>query len=302
MKNNREHYLLDCAGKKLDLRRKAVVMGIVNLTPDSFSDGGTFYRKNGTWAADLAVEHALHMVENGAAIIDIGGESTRPGAQPVSAAEEIRRTIPVITALRKKTDALISIDTYKADVAEAALDAGAEIVNDISGFSFDAEMTTVCAKYHAAAVLMHTPETPQTLQWSTRTHTGKRNVTGEVQVFLEQAAKKAEQAGIRSILLDPGFGFGKSVEENFMLLGNLDTLLELDRPILVGVSRKSFLGDAIKRNTEPPAPKERTNATTAAHTAALLKGAAILRTHGVQEAMETIAIVDAIQKGVKGVG
>lgn len=296
---NREtsrHYLLDCSGCQLDLRRKPAVMGILNLTPDSFSDGGIFQTAGGEPDIDLAVEYALSMLGNGAAIIDIGGESTRPGAAKISQEEEIRRTVPVIAALRRKTGALISIDTYKAEVAEAALLAGAQIVNDISGFGFDARMAGVCRKYGAAAVLMHTPVVPQSMKWSTQTQAGTCDIISLVTAFLRQAVMKAECAGVEAIILDPGFGFGKSVNENFRLLGNLAELLKLERPLLAGVSRKSFLGHAVKKEGKPePLPKERLDATTAAQTAALLNGAAIIRAHDVRAAVDAAGIVNAIQ-------
>ncbi|MBM3163180.1 MAG: dihydropteroate synthase [Chlorobi bacterium] len=294
-----EHYLLNCSGCTLDLRRKPAVMGILNLTPDSFSDGGAFQRPEGTPEIERAVAYALSMVRNGAAIIDIGGESTRPGAEKVSAEEEIRRTVPVILELRNKTDALISIDTYKAEVAEAALRAGAQIVNDISGFSFDGNLAAVCRKYGAAAVLMHTPSAPQSMKWSTEIPGSKRNVTARVSAFLQQAVSRAQNAGVDDIIIDPGFGFGKSVDENFTLLGNLAELLKLRRPVLAGVSRKSFLGSAVKEEGKPePPPAERSEGTTAAQTIALMNGAAIIRAHDVRAAAHAASIVSAVQNAM----
>lgn len=293
------HYLLNCSGRLLDLRSSAAVMGIVNLTPDSFSDGGMFQEPGGRADLSRAVEYALSMVRDGALIIDIGGESTRPGASRVSADEEIRRTIPFISLLRKKSEVLISIDTYKSEVAEAALDAGAEIVNDISGFTFDRNLPSICRKYHAAAILMHTPITPDSMKWSTQTHSAGSDVTGTVTKFLQKAVASAEHAGIDDIIVDPGFGFGKSVNENFRLLGSISQLLELERPLLAGVSRKSFLGHAIRKNGEPePPPAARYDATAAAQTIALMHGAAIIRTHDVRAAFHAISIVSAMKRAI----
>ncbi|ACD91017.1 MAG: dihydropteroate synthase [Chlorobium limicola] len=293
------HYLLNCSGRLLDLRSSAAVMGIVNLTPDSFSDGGMFQEPGGRADLSRAVEYALSMVRDGALIIDIGGESTRPGASRVSADEEIRRTIPFISLLRKKSEVLISIDTYKSEVAEAALDAGAQIVNDISGFTFDRNLPSICRKYHAAAILMHTPITPDSMKWSTQTHSAGSDVTGTVTKFLQKAVASAEHAGIDDIIIDPGFGFGKSVNENFRLLGSISQLLELERPLLAGVSRKSFLGHAIRKNGEPePPPAARYDATAAAQTIALMHGAAIIRTHDVRAAFHAVSIVSAMKRAI----
>ncbi|MCF8383049.1 MAG: dihydropteroate synthase [Chlorobium sp.] len=299
MSDNPEHYLLDCSGCKLDLRRKPVVMGILNLTPDSFSDGGMFQLPGEKTDLDRAVDYALSMVGEGAVIIDVGGESSRPGAIKISAAEEIRRTAPFISLLRKKSDVLISIDTYKAEVAEAALRQGAQIVNDISGFTFDRALPSVCRKYRAAAVLMHAPLTPQAMKWSTETSPEPEEITRRVMAFLQGAIDSAKNAGIDNIVVDPGFGFGKSVGENFRLLGNLRELLKLQRPLLAGVSRKSFLGHAVKKQGEgeiPPA--ERCDATTAAETIAFLNGASIIRAHNVRSAVHAAAVVDAMKNAM----
>ncbi|NTV99496.1 MAG: dihydropteroate synthase, partial [Chlorobiaceae bacterium] len=285
--SKRHHFLLDCAGLKLDLREGAKIMGILNTTPDSFYDGGTF--NSGKLGPDLdrALEHALSMVRDGAEIIDIGGESTRPGAEKISAVEEIRRTVPLIRMLRKKTDTLLSIDTYKAEVALEALEAGANIVNDISGFTFDPRLPAVCGRFGAAAVLMHTPVTPQEMRWSTGTVSAGGDIVQRVTSFLAASLETAEAHAVQGVIIDPGFGFGKSVDENFSLLRRLRELEVLDRPILAGVSRKSFLGQAIARPGQtPPPPSERLAATIAAQTAALLSGASIIRTHDVIDAIQ----------------
>lgn len=299
MKENPEHYLLDCSGCELDLRRKPAVMGIVNLTPDSFSDGGMFQLADRKTDLERAVDYALSMVRDGAAIIDVGGESSRPGAAKISAAEEIRRTAPFIALLRKKSDVLISIDTCKAEVADAALGEGAQIVNDISGFTFDRALPPVCRRYRAAAVLMHAPLTPQEMKWSTETVSAPEEITRRVMAFLQRAVASAENAGIDNIVIDPGFGFGKSVEENFRLLGNLHALLELRRPLLAGVSRKSFLGRAVQKQgeSEPP-PAERHDASNAAQTIALMNGASIIRAHDVRSAFQAAAVVGAMKKAM----
>ncbi len=286
------HYRLNCRERLLDLAEGPIIMGILNTTPDSFYDGGAF--KEGSQAVDLdrAMEHALAMIRAGASIIDIGGESTRPGSEKISAEEEIRRTIPLIERLSKKTDVLISIDTWKSEVAEKALQAGAHMVNDISGFTFDARLPEVCGRYRAAAVLMQTPVKPDTMQWSSATGSGSEDIVAAVTRHLRRSIALAEEHQVHDIIIDPGFGFGKSVDENFMLLDRLDELSLLDRPVLAGLSRKSFLGHAIARPGEPaPPPAERLAATTAAHTIALMRGASILRVHDVKEASECLAIV-----------
>jgi dihydropteroate synthase len=294
--NDRTNFLVECAGIALDLRRGAVVMGIVNTTPDSFYDGGTFHSGHREPDLDRALDHALSMLDAGASIIDIGGESTRPGADKISAEEEISRTVPLIGQLRKKSDALISIDTYKAEVARRALDAGANMVNDISGFTFDPGLPEVCARFGAAVVLMHTPVTPQQMRWSTGTASGGGDIVDRVAGFLASAVARAEAHGVRGIMVDPGFGFGKSVEENFSLLRRLRELEVLNRPVLAGVSRKSFLGQAIARNGEaPPPPSERLAATIAAQTAALLGGAAVIRAHDVRDAVQCRDVVKVLR-------
>jgi dihydropteroate synthase len=290
--------VLNCAGRRLDLSGGAVIMGILNTTPDSFYDGGALHSGSDSGGVDLerALDCALGMIGAGASIIDIGGESSRPGAEKISEQEEIARTAPLIALLRQRSDILISIDTYKAGVAEAALQAGAHMVNDISGFTFDRQLPAICRKYQAGVVLMHTPIKPESMQWSTGTESGGKDIVTRVRLFLARSIAVAEEHGIEEIVIDPGFGFGKSVEENFRLLDQLDSLLPLGRPILAGVSRKSFLGHAIT----PPGgvmvpPSDRLPATIAAQTIALMRGATILRVHDVQAATQCAAIVHAIQ-------
>ncbi|MBN1928950.1 MAG: dihydropteroate synthase [Chlorobiaceae bacterium] len=289
-------YRLDCAGKTLDLTSPAI-MGVLNLTPDSFFDGGAYGVTGQAAQTERALASALRMARDGAEIIDVGGESTRPGAAPVSVDEEIRRTIPIIEKLRQHSDVMISIDTYKSEVAEAALIAGANIVNDISGFSFDPKMPEVCARHKCGVVLMHTPARPGSLRWSQQTGAESEEVTSRVTGFLRRSVELATSHGIGAIIVDPGLGFGKSVGENYRLLARLDELHELGWPVLAGLSRKSFLGQAIRRPGEeaPPPPSERLAATISANTIALLNGADILRVHDVRAAADARAVVLAMR-------
>ncbi len=299
--DNGPRFRLDCAGKTLDLTTAPAIMGIVNLTPDSFFDGGRFFGASTAPDLDMALERALGMVSAGAEIIDVGGESTRPGADAVSTEDEIRRTVPFIEHLRSRTDALISIDTWKSDVAEQALRAGANIVNDISGFTFDAAMPEVCGRHRCGIVLMHTPVRPGSMNWSHNTGNAGHDVVSTVLDFLKHSIGIALSHGIEAIVTDPGIGFGKSVEENFRLLSRLDELHALGYPVLAGVSRKSFLGQAIRRSgQELPPPSERLDATTSANTVALLNGADILRVHDVEAAVQARSVVLALRRSCGG--
>jgi dihydropteroate synthase len=226
----------------LDLGQRGAIMGILNVTPDSFSDGGAYDNP------ERAVEHALAMERDGAEIIDIGGESTRPGALPVPADEEIRRVVPVIERLRAESDVLISIDTSKATVARAAMEAGADIINDVTGFSGDPDMAAVARDTNAGVVLMHMRGTPQTMQQRTDYH----DVVAEVREFLRQQMERAIACGIdpMRIVLDPGIGFAKTAEQNLSLLRHCDRFAVNDRPVLIGVSRKSLLAK-LAGSTEP---------------------------------------------------
>ena len=220
--------------REIDLTRRGVVMGIVNVTPDSFSDGGEFLNP------DAACAHGLSLVAEGAEILDIGGESTRPGSEGVSAEEEIRRVLPVIQALRRATEVPISIDTSKASVARAALEAGADIINDVTGLRGDPEMTALAAESRAGVVVMHMQGTPRTMQ-SAPTYD---DVVAEVGNFFRHSLERAVASGLdpMSIALDPGIGFGKTPAHNLALLAGLKPFASLARPLLVGVSRKSLLG------------------------------------------------------------
>jgi len=255
-------------------------MGALNVTPDSFSDGGRYAE------AGAAVRRGLEMVAEGADLVDVGGESTRPGADPVEAAEESRRVLPVVRALAA-AGAVVSIDTAKAEVAAAALEAGAAVVNDITALS-DPEMAGVVARAGAGVVLMHMQGTPRTMQDDPRYD----DVLAEVAAFLRRRAAAAESAGIDpgAVCLDPGIGFGKRLEHNLALLAGVPQLAALGRPVLVGASRKRFIADLLG----PIPPAERDAATAAAHVLAVAGGAAILRTHNVVVGLQTARIADAI--------
>ncbi len=258
-------------------------MGVVNVTPDSFSDGGHYFDK------DKAIKKGLHLVEEGSDIIDIGGESTRPGSKSIPAEEEILRTVPVITALRERTDVLISIDTTKSEVAKAALDAGADIINDISALRFDPRMAPLVAQEDVPVILMHMKGTPKTMQ----VNPTYADVLHEVKVFLEESIDKAQASGIKKekIIIDPGIGFGKRLKDNLALINNLHILEELERPILVGVSRKSFIGTIL----DSP-PEERLEGTIASAILSVIHGAHILRVHDVASVKKAVRVTEAIMR------
>jgi dihydropteroate synthase len=275
--------------RALELGEHTLVMGVLNVTPDSFSDGGTFFGTN------VAAEHALAMLDEGAAIVDIGGESTRPDAQAVSPQEEMDRVLPVIEAvLRMRPECVISVDTYKAATARAAVAAGAEIVNDVSGLVWDPAMAGACAELRCGVVVMHTRGRPS--QWKTQLRPDPEDVLPIVWDGLKRRLDRAVAAGVERerVALDPGFGFGKVAEDNYPLLARLDELLALGQPIVAGLSRKSFLGRTIRRGAAPPPALERGNATLAATTAAILAGASVVRVHDVRPALEAAWIADAI--------
>jgi dihydropteroate synthase len=291
--------------RTLELGRRTLVMGVVNLTPDSFSDGGLFLD------SATAIAHALQLLEEGADILDLGAESTRPGshvggvagslaAPAVSAEEEQARLLPVLEGiLHAQPDAVISVDTYKAATARAALRAGAEIVNDVSGFVWDAEMAAACAEFHAGVVLMHTRGRPE--EWRTQPALGPDELLATVRAGLAASLAAAAAAGIahEALVLDPGYGFGKRFEENYALLARQAELLALGRPLLAGVSRKSFLGRTLASlHGGVDAPVDaREAASSAALTAAILQGASIVRVHAVRPAVEAARIADAVLKG-----
>jgi dihydropteroate synthase len=272
-------------GHTLDLGRRTLVMAIVNVTPDSFADGGERFDP------EVAVRDAVRMVADGADILDIGGESTRPGAAPLDEEEELRRVAPVIEALRARVDVPLSIDTYKARVAARALELGAAIVNDISAFAYDPALAAVVARRRAAVVLMHNRGRSSDMYRLA----SYRDVAAEVAAELGEAIRKAESAGVarEHIIVDPGIGFAKRAEHSLELLARLDghELVALERPILVGPSRKSFLNAAL--GDRPP--HERVWGTAAAVTAAVLKGAHIVRVHDVKEMAQVVKVADALR-------
>lgn len=274
----------------LELGRRTLIMGIVNVTPDSFSDGGLYID------AEKAVVRAEQLLDDGAAIIDVGGESTRPGAtEPVSEEEERRRVLPVIRDLkRRRPDAVVSVDTNKASVARAAVDLGAEVVNDVSGFRWDPKMAKTLAELKVGAVLMHTRGRPE--EWRTLPPIGDPVLL--VKRELRQWAEAATLAGIKRdrLVLDPGFGFGKSFEENYPLLAHFAELQQIGFPLLAGVSRKSFIGRTLARagKEKDAEAAQRLYGTLAAETALILKGAHIIRTHDVRFAVEAARVADAI--------
>jgi dihydropteroate synthase len=275
--------------RTLELGKRTLIMGVVNVTPDSFSDGGLYLDP------EKATAHAVRLLDEGADIIDVGGESTRPGAKvAVSAEEELQRVLPVITALKKqRPDAMISIDTYKASVARAVAAAGAEIVNDVSGLRWDAQMARTIAEIKCGAVLMHARGRPE--EWHTLPPPG--DIVLLVKRELREWAEVAVLAGVRRerIALDPGFGFGKNFEQNYPLLARFQDLQSLGFPLLAGTSRKSFLGRTLARDGEEEVPAaDRLYGNLAAHTALILKGVHILRTHDVRAAVDAARVADAI--------
>lgn len=292
----RDEYIWQLRTRALALGRRTLVMGVLNVTPDSFSDGGRFLYP------DTAAADGLRMFEQGADIVDVGGESTRPGKrEEVSDKEEQWRVMPVIEGiLRVKPDALLSVDTYKAATARAAVGAGAEIVNDVSALGWDDAMPRTCAELKCGVVLMHTRGRPG--EWRGLPPLAKDEVLPLVREGLRQSLRTALEAGVEAerIVVDPGYGFGKSYEENYPLLARQCELRELGRPVLAGVSRKSFLGKTLAEfHGEETAPvTERANATLAATTAAILAGAHIVRVHDVRPALEAARIADAILGGM----
>jgi dihydropteroate synthase len=281
--------------RTLPLGQRTLVMGILNITPDSFSDGGHFYTPG--HAPERALAQALRMLDEGARILDIGGESTRPNATPLSADEEQARVLPVIESiLRERPEAILSIDTHHATTAALAVEAGAEIVNDVSGHLWDTVMSRTCAQLGCGTVLMHTRGRPR--DWSAQPPIPPQEVLPLVLSGLTERIEAATVAGIERsrIILDPGFGFGKRLGENYPLLASLDRLQSLGLPILAGASRKSFLGNALAPLYEgtPPPAEARLHATTAANVAAILAGAHVIRTHDVRPAAEAAAVADRI--------
>ncbi len=269
----------------VDLSRKTLIMGILNITPDSFSDGGRFA------TTDTAVAHGLKMFEEGADIIDIGGESTRPGSDAVSQAEELKRVMPVIERLAGREGVVLSIDTYKAEVARRALDSGVHIVNDISGLRFDPDMAWVVAESGASVILMHIKGTPKNMQ----RNPVYGNLIEEIKTYLEESVKVAEDAGIapEKILIDPGIGFGKSYEDNLEIIARLSEFRELGKAVLIGPSRKAFIGKILG---DLP-PEDRMEGTAAAVAISIMNGADIVRVHDVKAMSRVAKVAHAIRSG-----
>ncbi len=261
-------------------------MGVVNTTPDSFSDGGLFFD------GEVAVAHALRLAEEGADIIDIGGESTRPGSDPVSRDEELRRTIPVIRAVSRAVSVPVSIDTCKADVARQALDAGASMVNDISGLRFDPEMADVVARAGVPVIVMHIRGKPKVMQ----VNPTYEALIPEVTAYLRESIAIAARAGIPPgmVMIDPGIGFGKTFDHNLQIIRDLGEFLKLGHPIVIGVSRKAFLGKILG---DAP-PSERLEGTAAAVAISIFNGAHIVRVHDVREMARVARVADSVRRGM----
>ncbi|MGB7297677.1 MAG: dihydropteroate synthase [Candidatus Aminicenantales bacterium] len=268
-------------GKAFDLGPRTWLIGVVNVTPDSFFNGGLYFEPA------RAIERALALAAEGADIVDIGGESSRPGSSPIPAKEEKKRILPVIEVLKQKKDVLISVDTSKAEVAEAALAAGADIINDISAGRFDPRMLPLVGRSGAGLILMHMKGTPRTMQLAPHYD----DVVGEVKAFLGDRLEAAISAGVstENIILDPGIGFGKTLEHNLTLLNSLGSLAGLGRPLLIGVSRKSFIGKILEVETQ-----DRLEGTIAASIVGILRGASLLRVHDIQPVKRAVAVVEAI--------
>lgn len=277
----RKEHTLRVKNQTYCLGRQTWIIGVVNVTPDSFYDGGLYQEP------EKAIDHGLGLLADGADIIDIGGESSRPGSDPVPADEEIRRVIPVISGLRKTTKALISVDTTKFEVAQAALDHGADIINDISSFSLDPRLLSLAAQYHAGFILMHMQGNPKTMQ----IHPFYEDVLKEIRLFLAEKIEIALAYGLKkeSLIIDPGIGFGKRTDDNLRLLNRLDFFEELGRPILVGISRKSFIGKILNAP-----PQDRLEGSIAAAVVSILRGASLLRVHDVKAVKRAALVAEAI--------
>jgi dihydropteroate synthase len=282
----RKCFHLKLRSRTLMLGERTMVMGVLNVTPDSFSDGGKFF------SLPVAVEGALAMQRAGADILDIGAESTRPGSLGISAAEELSRLLPVLEALRGRLKIPISIDTRKAAVAEIVIGAGAEILNDISGLNHDPRLGEVAARHGVPLILMHMRGTPQTMQKLPFAKNVLRDVTGG----LRRSIAKARRAGVAKsqIILDPGIGFGKSFPQNYELLAKLRALAKLGYPLLVGTSRKGFIGKTLARKGKSVPSEDRLWGTAATVTASILNGAHIIRVHDVEEMAQVARVADAL--------
>lgn len=284
--NRRRKFRLTLPTGGLTLGERTLVMGVLNATPDSFSDGGDFLEPR------LAIEHALEMERAGADVLDIGGESTRPGSRGTAAETELARILPVLEGLRGTLKIPISVDTRKSEVAEAAIRAGAQIINDISGLRGDPRIAEVAQRRDVPLILMHMRGEPRTMQKGPFA----RDVMKDVAKGWREAIEKARAAGVRKsqIILDPGIGFGKSFQQNYELLRNLRELAKLGYPLLVGTSRKGFLGATLAENGKPAPPEKRLWATAATVTACILGGAHIVRVHDVAEMAQVARVADCL--------
>jgi dihydropteroate synthase len=283
---SRKKFRLKLPSRTLVLGERTLVMGVLNVTPDSFSDGGKYAQP------ELAIEQALAMEQAGADILDVGGESTRPGSEEISASQELDRILPVLEALRGRLKIPISVDTRRATVADLALRAGAEIINDVSGLKNEASMAGIAAKFGVPLILMHMRGEPATMQRGPFA----RNVMKDVTRGLRESVAKARKAGVAKsqIILDPGIGFGKSHSQNYELLQKLPQLAVLGYPLLVGTSRKGFLGTTLARDGKPVPPEERIWGTAATVTASILGGAHIVRVHDVAEMAQVARVADCV--------
>lgn len=284
--DRRKLFRLKLNSRTLVLGKRTLVMGVLNVTPDSFSDGGKFLEP------ELAIEQAFAMERTGADLLDVGGESTRPGSQETPAAEELDRVLPVLEGLRGRLKIPISVDTRRAAVAELALRAGAEIINDVSGLKSDANIAEVAAREGVPLILMHMRGEPRTMQEAPFA----RDVMKDVIQGLRRSVAVALKAGVKKsqIILDPGIGFGKSYAQNYELLKKLPLLAKLGYPLLVGTSRKGFLGATLARERKPAPPEERIWGTAATVTASILNGAHIVRVHDVLEMVQVARVADCV--------
>ncbi|MDI6786047.1 MAG: dihydropteroate synthase [bacterium] len=282
----KEEFILNWKNYRLSLSKKTHIMGVLNITPDSFSDGDKFLDP------EIAYEHALKMIEDGVDIIDIGGRSTRPGSKEISVQEELNRVIPLIEKLSSKISIPISIDTYRAEVAQKALAAGASIVNDISGLYFDSKMAKVVSENQVPIIIMHIKGTPENMQKDPKYH----NLILEITDYLRKSINKAKEFNIpeNKIIIDPGIGFGKTTSHNLEIIKKLKEFKILGKPILIGTSRKSFIGNIL----DLP-PEERVEGSAASVAISIYNGAHIVRVHDIKEIKKTVRMVDAIKSGLK---
>lgn len=274
-------HIFKCRDKQIGLGSKTIIMGVLNLTPDSFFDGGNFT------SVDRALRHVEKMITEGADIIDIGGESTRPGSLGISIDEECERVMPVITEIKKNFDAILSIDTTKSRVADEAMKAGVSIINDISGLKFDDKIADVASEYRAGLVLSHTTASPAVMQ----NNTHYNSLIEDIKRSLSNSVSMAMEKGVDNdcIIVDPGFGFGKTTEQNLMLLKNLGEICALGKPVLIGTSNKSFIGNILNAETD-----DRAEGTAATVAIGIANGASVIRVHDIGYMKKVAAMVDAV--------